>query len=1006
MITLDEERAFKVFLYPKNKPNLVQSTTKILPVIFYRNKHIVAMSLYLRLIIIFYFQLLGIAVTHAQVSTSEIVEYEEQLSNIFNSSAHDTLRLISLLESIDSKNHELADISIEYIHKGINLAHGLKLSSWEGEYYNKLGWVYIILSQKDKSEIAHEKSLELFKSSKKLKRQIDLMHTLIESYAINNAADKALKHGYEALDLCHKIDDEDCQGQTYKRMARTMYNFKENSKGVEFSKKAVEVFEKNKNNKALAKCYADIAKYGLYDYEESLSIMNKSLALIEKDTSKNAYDLSNALFSRILLSQRFQKYEEADIDINHIKDELWNDLSTRQQQNLDMLNGRNKYEQGKYEASIDILKESINDSLADINPYLSFDYEYVERSYAKLNQWDSAYHYNKLNHEFYVKDRIHESKMKMIDLEAKYEGEKKQLTIAAQNQTISKQKTIQWLSIGGFLLFSLLLFQMYRNGQQKRKANEQLVELDNLKTRLYTNITHEFRTPLTVISGMAAQVKENPKAWLDEGLLMIERNANRLLSLVNQLLDLSKLESGKIALHQEQGNIIPYLKYLVESIHSFAESKKIQLHFYADEDEVIMDYDSEKIQQVIINLLSNALKFTPNEGHVYVDIKHVQLLEKGSSFRKMPFLQITIRDNGLGITEEQLPFIFDRFYQVDDSSTRQKEGSGIGLALVKELVGLMEGEITVKSKVGKETVFKLLLPVRNEAQKSTLPSSELTAFKITNSESVIPIAHNKNGEHLYQAKPRILLIEDNKDVVTYIAACLEGTYDIIVGRDGQEGIDIAFENIPDLIVTDVMMPYKDGYTVCKTLKADERTSHIPVIMLTAKADIDSKLIGLETGADAYLAKPFHKKELIVRIKNLLDLRSKLQGHFLSFAASNSENDTQESTKIPSPESQFMNKLKAVVELHLDDVEFNVEKFCKKIGMSHSQLHRKTTALTGLSPNKFIRYIRMNKAKVLLKSPEKNISAVAFETGFNDPSYFGRVFKKEFGMTPLEWSERN
>ena len=560
-----------------------------------------------------------------------------------------------------------------------------------------------------------------------------------------------------------------------------------------------------------------------------------------------------------------------------------------------------------------------------------------------------------------------------------------------------------YVLIGISALYLIYQFQLRRN--LDKAESQRLIELDAVKTKMYTNITHEFRTPLTVISGMAAQIKESPKEWFSDGLTLIQKNTNRLLNLVNQMLDLSKLESGNLALNLEQGNMVSYLKYLVESIHSLAESKNIQLHFRAEEDEVIMDYDPEKIQQIIINLLSNAVKFTPENGYVFVEVKQVEPLKRTDSLRNTPLLQIHVSDNGPGIPEEQLPFIFDRFYQVDDSSTRQKEGSGIGLALVKELIHLMDGEISVKSQVGKETVFTIILPIRNEAKELHTTGVDTSLIDTTNKpETVIPVPQQEeNGSPYYSSKPRVLLIEDNPDVVAYIAACLHEAYDIKVGKDGKEGVEIAIEHIPDLIITDVMMPFMDGYSVCDTLKNDKRTSHIPIIMLTAKADIDSKLEGLEKGADAYLTKPFHKKELIVRIKKLLELREKLQGHYRSVVTSGrTASADQEIAKNATPENSFVIRLKEVVESHLDDQEFTVEKLCREIGISHSQLHRKMTALTGLSPNKFILFVRLNKAKEFLKDPEKNISTVAYETGFNHPSYFGRAFKKEFGMTPMEW----
>ncbi|MEM7102052.1 MAG: two-component regulator propeller domain-containing protein [Bacteroidota bacterium] len=573
-----------------------------------------------------------------------------------------------------------------------------------------------------------------------------------------------------------------------------------------------------------------------------------------------------------------------------------------------------------------------------------------------------------------------------------------------------------WATWWAYTLYSLgvlgLLYFFYQTqlSKQLQKAETQrLKELDNVKTRLYTNITHEFRTPLTVILGMARQVIKQPETHLDDGMKMIVRNGENLLSLVNQMLDLSKLESGKLKLNAEHGDIIAYLNYLIESFHSFAESKDIKIHFLSEAEAIFMDYDPQKIQQIVTNLISNAVKFTPEGGHIYCSIHS----EKAKSEKETGTIILKVRDTGVGIPEDELPFIFDRFYQVDNSMKRSEEGTGIGLALTKELIKLMEGSIEVWSKVGQGTTFEITLPIYHDAKESPTPviPKEINAdnYQLQNDhagngvESAI-----KNGVDGDSKKPLLLIAEDNKDVVQYLAFCLAEDYRLAVAKDGREGIDIALEITPDIIITDVMMPNVDGFELATTLKNDERTSHIPIIMLTAKADVESKLEGLDKGVDAYLAKPFHKEELLLRVRKLLELRSNLRQWYLSVLGTTSGNGhvnplEQEGIKA-ALEDQFVEKVKKNVESHIDDFDFTMDKFCKEVGLSHSQLHRKLVALTGLSATKFIRYIRLNKAKDLLLDPDMTITAVAFDTGFNDPGYFGRIFKKEFGMTPGEWQK--
>ncbi|MBK9337917.1 MAG: response regulator [Lewinellaceae bacterium] len=606
-----------------------------------------------------------------------------------------------------------------------------------------------------------------------------------------------------------------------------------------------------------------------------------------------------------------------------------------------------------------------------------------------------------------------------------------------------------WQTPWAYLLYAALafgiIFGAYRFLLHRRLAqaeSERLKELDAVKTRLYTNITHEFRTPLTVISGMSDQIRENPSEWLDQGTRMIKRNSNRLLDLVNQMLDLAKLESGKMALHLQPGDVVGYLRYLVESFHSYAQSKGVQIHFLSDAETLDMHFDPERLQQVVGNLISNAVKFTPAGGHVYLDLRFENTdsgLKNGGANGRLKAagdsrLVIRVRDTGVGIPEEHLPYVFDRFYQASpgipaanngssDASYRAEGGTGIGLALTRELVKLMGGEIVVKSQASKGAEFVVTLPIRQDAENARTTHDDWRLERenaagyppfsfenqIENTVEIVSPAAGKpaTGKSPSTESPLILLAEDNPDVVSYLASCLAGDYRLAVARDGQEAIEIANEIVPDLLVTDVMMPRKDGFEVCRTLRADARTSHIPIVMLTAKADMDSKLEGLEHGADAYLAKPFNKAELRLRIRKLLEMRQKLQQHYLAAAGLTEGSIAQKDLPVLSgEEDRFVRKVREIVERHLDNSAFDVEQLCREMAMSHSQLHRKLSALTGLAATKFVRHVRLSKARELLQDPATTISAVAYDTGFTDPSYFGRVFRQELGMSPQEWRERN
>lgn len=582
-----------------------------------------------------------------------------------------------------------------------------------------------------------------------------------------------------------------------------------------------------------------------------------------------------------------------------------------------------------------------------------------------------------------------------------------------------------WRSIWAYICYGLLLaigiraywkFSVNRARLKSQLNFEQreakrIKEVDSLKTQLYTNITHEFRTPLTVILGMAQQVINKPGEHFDNGMNMIIRNGESLLKLVNEMLDLSKLETGKMSLQLVQGDIINFLRYIVESFNSLAESQQKQLHFLSEMDVFEISYDPEKMRQIVANLLSNALKFTPEKGNIYITVSKESL----ESAEAGVLLVIKVKDTGIGIPESQLQHVFERFYQLDNSHTRKMEGTGIGLSLTKELVKLMQGTITVKSPPtgsNKGSEFTVTLPVKlADGKREVLQEQVFDGGKTTTIKQPL-LPENFSDESSVNGKPLILLVEDNADVVAYTASCLPD-YRLAVGRDGREGLEIAIEIIPDLIITDLMMPYVDGYEMCAQIRKNELTSHIPVIMLTAKTDIESKMEGLESGADAYLEKPFNKHELLVRIKKLLELRMQLKQYYINKIGL-AENQPDVAVTVLQPEiaaenkieNAFVKKIRETIEAHLTDSSFNVELLCRQIYMSHSQLHRKLEAVTGCSPNKFIRIIRLNKAKEYLKNTENSIASIALDCGYNDPGYFARVFKQEYGITPQEWRVGN
>lgn len=561
-----------------------------------------------------------------------------------------------------------------------------------------------------------------------------------------------------------------------------------------------------------------------------------------------------------------------------------------------------------------------------------------------------------------------------------------------------------WLAYFIYLvLFLGIIYASYRFQLQRKMEQQEakrLREIDQLKTRLYTNITHEFRTPLTVVLGMSDLIEEfldkRTYGRIKETVALIKRNSNSLLNLINQLLDLAKLESGNLKLQLVQGDVVRYLQFLTESYQSYADSKQIRLTFYKEIPELAMAYDPDKLLIIVSNLLSNALKFTPEGGKV---ILHVN----ASDNKNGRSLIIKVRDTGIGIDESILPRIFDRFYQAPANAQEggrgggEGAGTGIGLALTKDLVQLMGGHIKAKSRLGEGTEFSVALPaVYNpempmavEARAEVLKEKTNVFLPAISDQSL----EEESGGGLLQ-KPLALIVEDNPDIVTYLKTCLQQDYQLAVAQNGEEGENKAIELIPDIVVSDVMMPKKNGFELCDVLKRHPFTSHIPIILLTARATLEDRLTGLEHGADAYLKKPFHKDELLIRLRKLIETRKNLQQRFLSL-----DKQPPATDRSMQFEDAFLQKMRRVVEKNLSDPDFDSARLCREIGMSRSQIYRKLMALTGQPASHFIRSIRLHRAKDMLLTDKLTIAEVAYAVGFRDPSYFSRTFIELFGNSP-------
>lgn len=547
---------------------------------------------------------------------------------------------------------------------------------------------------------------------------------------------------------------------------------------------------------------------------------------------------------------------------------------------------------------------------------------------------------------------------------------------------------INTLSMSALSLLFVVDFITRQHKFEQLEANKQK-ELNEAKTKLFTNITHEFRTPLTIIQGMTDLIQKQPEEWLEEGTQKIRNNSFILLRLVNQMLDIAKIETGAMIVHLKQADIVSFLGYLTELFRSVAHEKNIKLSFSPGTSPVIMDFDPDKLVHIVSNLLANALKFTPDGGNVVI---------KTCLNSKENMFTIQVTDTGKGIQPEHLNHIFDRFYQVENSSG-SAGGTGLGLALTKEIVEMLNGKISVESQPEMGTTFYVSLPVtRNAAKTEKLNFTELLSDQIKTAVTGLKFQKSPPPEITMSVNdlPTLVVVEDSTDVSQYLKAILKQEYHVELAENGKTGLEKTLSLIPDIVLSDVMMPEMDGIEMLGKIKSDFRTSHIPVVLLTAKADIDSRLVGLERGADAYIAKPFNENELHIQLKNLVEQRKKLHERYASFAQFPETNDLAIKT-----EDTFMIKVRDILEKNLGNEDFGINELCRLLSVSHAQLYRKFKSISNQTIADYFKLLRLHKAKELLSNPELNITQVAFSVGFKNLSHFSREFTRQFGKSPKE-----
>ena len=576
----------------------------------------------------------------------------------------------------------------------------------------------------------------------------------------------------------------------------------------------------------------------------------------------------------------------------------------------------------------------------------------------------------------------------------------------------SSQKMFLYACIVIAILLAVLLFfvvraywtkirlnaELSKQKQQLEEQRDQLIDLSRkleeatkAKLAFFTNVSHDFRTPLTLIADPVKRLLESENIKENERFLLniIHKNVTVLLRLINQIMDFRKFENGKLEMHLSEFNIMSCMKEWAEAFRTLAYRKHIQYRITAEEGDYNVVADAEMMERITYNLLSNAFKFTPENGCISI---HMKRLPENK-------LCIKFSDTGVGMPAEHVKHIFESFYQIDVHHA----GSGIGLALVKAFVELHHGNISVDSKEGNGTIFTIELPMKQDGEiyaginrKAVLNNLKEGAIVMAGQESLtVDNNTDEKSNNKEKTKEVVLVIDDNQDVRDYVKTLLNDKYSVIEAGNGSEGLKLAIANVPDIIICDVMMPVMDGMECCRRLKAEPRTSHIPVMMLTAYSMDEQKIKGYECGADSYISKPFSSELLMARLNNLIDNRNRLKDFFGDKAVIHT-------TPLTDTDKGFVEKLRELIEKNMGNPDFSVEDMGEKIGFSRVQLYRKAKALTGYTPIELLRIARLNKANAIIKtSTEKSISEIAYEVGFSSPSYFTKCYKEFFGENPTE-----
>ena len=916
--------------------------------------------------------------------------------------------------------------AIEYYIKGLEISESEGFGKQTSRLYNNIGFVYRKIGKLDSALIYYNKSLEVARKINWKKGLKHVYNSLGIVYQNQKNMPLAIESFQKSLSFSEEINDQMGVATANQNIGLIYRDLGELNKAIEYLEKSEEYFEGIDDKRWIIRTYNNmgIVYKDLNELEKAKQYLTDGLILAKQlnlydDVVNTQINLGNIYKIQGEFIPAMDYYKKA---LGYLEKKENNSLLANVYFNIGALHNKfGDFNAGKkwctkaykLSSSFNFLEEKL------------LSCECLNTSYKNLGNIYLAYDY--LNQYYAIRDTLREleNQEEVNRLEMQYDFDKQRLadSLATEEQKLKQelvyqeelnqermQRNASIYFVLGLLIFALLLFlRLYVTRKTNRKLAEKnkiierekqrAEESERAKEQFFNNVSHEFKTPLTLILGPLEKIMQKVSDQdfkLELG--MVHRNAKRLHNMINELLNLYKLESGKIKLKAKKGDFGQFVFRFVQSFEPLAKQKNISLSFEADSELLEVYFDSEKIEKVLSNLLSNAFKFVDLGGEIVVAVKN-----KTSQNEDSNGVLVSVSDNGIGIPVEKLTNVFDRFYQVDESLNRNYEGTGIGLSLTKELIELHHGWIKAESEEGQGAVFTFYLPFGKSHFKSTEIDEDLqteVTTDIENSKEIV--SDSPDVESQTKSKrglPVLLVVEDNPDMRSYIKSDLSDQYKIIEAENGYDGMEKAIKFVPDLIISDIMMPKMDGNEMSFKLKQDEHTSHIPIILVTARTSTEQKIEGLETGADAYISKPFNPRELQVTIKNLINQRQKLRNRFgkdLDHAIRLAESE------ITSMDQQFLEKALKVVEENISDSEFTVELFGSKMAMSRVQLHRKLTALTDQSASRFIRNIRIKHAAEFLAKDGATVTETAYKFGFNNLSYFAKCFSEDYKMTPSDW----